>query len=331
MNTRRRTHRHAANSSARASRTSNTRRLYSSSVLVSLSSLLERRPLLLLDGAMGTELARRGFDLRDPLWSAKILLEAPDAVTAVHLDYLAAGAELICTASYQVSEEGFEQKGLTRQDARRALHLAYTLAETAVRQHSERAPDTDRGIAVSLGPYGAILADGSEYTGAYAISHAQLVRFHRGRLAVVADTGASLVAMETLPTLEEAEAVLEALEALPELKVWLSFVPGTPSSAITTLRGRNIAAVSLNCGPSELVLREAGFTARSSPYPVLAYPNRGGTWDAEAKLWRDAQEASVLDWVDAARGSGLSGLGGCCGVSPAEIARMRQRLDADPI
>lgn len=276
---------------------------------------------------MGTELSRRGFDLEDPLWSAKVLLEAPDAILSIHRDYLRAGAELIASASYQVSEEGFAGRGLKREEARRALSTAHALAETALERHREETGDRSRRAAISLGPYGAMLADGSEYTGAYAVPAAELVRFHRARFEVLAGEGARLVALETLPTIQEAEAALEALESFSELEAWLSFVPRVSGAKVATLRSPNLAAVAFNCGPFEATVQEASACAALGPLPVFVYANRGGTWDAEAKAWRDEASITPEVWVDRARSVGLSAIGGCCGVGPEAIARLRARRD----
>lgn len=276
---------------------------------------------------MGTELSKRGLDLEDPLWSARVLIEAPEAILDVHRDYLSAGAELISTASYQVSEEGFQRRGLSRAEARRALRTAYELAQTALRRHAEETGEYERRAAVSLGPYGAMLADGSEYTGAYSIRHAALVGFHRARFEVVSDLGAALVAVETLPTETEAEAVLEALEAFPALAAWISFVPRVSAAAVAELRSPQLVAIGFNCGTPELALQSAADCAQRGPKPVIVYPNRGGSWDAAAKQWRGAEAAVEEAWAERAAAAGVRAIGGCCGVGPAEVARLRARRD----
>lgn len=284
--------------------------------------------MLVLDGAMGTELSRRGFDLSDPLWSAKVLIEHPDAVLALHLDYLDAGADLISTASYQISEEGFARVGLSPSKARAALTDSLRLAERAVQLHAERSGTPARTVAVSLGPYGAILADGSEYTGRYALSYADLVRFHRSRFAVLADAGASLLALETFPSIHEAEAALEALEPFTELQAWLSFVPREAPPPVETLSSERLLALSFNCGPPELTLRNAARVAALSRRPVFAYPNRGGTWDPVTKTWAHDQPFDAAAWTSRCGALGIRGVGGCCELGPEAIRKMRETSDA---
>lgn len=284
--------------------------------------------MILLDGAMGTELSRRGFELADPLWSAKVLLEAPEAILELHRDYLEAGSDIVSTASYQISEPGFLARGLTRKDARRALASSYEVARAALRQRADSTGDASRAIAVSLGPYGAILADGSEYSGDYDLSHAELVRFHRERFEVAADIGAGLVALETFPTLNEAEAALEALDDFATLSAWLSFVPRAEAVAVEKLVSPRLAALAFNCGAPELTFEAAARAAKTVTLPVFAYPNRGGTWDASTKTWRAVEVVDWGRWVEWARSAGLRGLGGCCETSPETIASLHAALKA---
>src|SRR5688572_32777748 len=94
-----------------------------------IASILDRYPALVIDGALATELERRGCDLRDELWSAKILLEQPEMIKQVHLDYFKAGADCAITASYQATIEGFKRRGLSEKEAvaliRKSVKLAF--------------------------------------------------------------------------------------------------------------------------------------------------------------------------------------------------------------
>lgn len=314
-----------------ASLTKGTNPLYSGRVLLSLSELLESRGLLLLDGAMGTELARRGFELRDPLWSARVLIERPEAILDLHLDYLAAGADVLTTASYQISEIGFQASGETRARARAALADAVRLGQTAIERHERDREPSGIALAVSLGPYGAVLADGSEYTGDYELGHAELVHFHRERLAVIADTGAKLVAFETFPTMLEAEAALEALSHFPELRAWLSFVPRQEPRSFSALHSNQLLALGFNCGPVESIMQEAARGRRESPRPVFVYPNRGGRWDPVAKQWLNDEEPQPATWVDQCSSLGIRAVGGCCEIGPDAIRQMRAAIDLSPL
>ena len=176
--------------------------------MTSLTSALAER-VVLLDGGFATRLEHRGHDLSDALWSARLLLDEPDAIRATHADFFAAGAEVAITASYQVSESGFLAAGRTVAEAREALARSVRLARAAAAQF-----DGERWVAASIGPYGASLADGSEYRGDYGLSVAELRAWHRPRLELLAEAGADLFACETIPCLAEAEALAAEIALL---------------------------------------------------------------------------------------------------------------------
>ncbi len=293
---------------------------------------------LLLDGGLGTELARRGCHVSDALWSARALLEDPAAVERVHLDYLEAGADVITTASYQVSFAGFARAGVSRANTVAALHESVAVARRAREKHLARA-GAARAIlvAASVGPYGATLADGSEFHGNYDLSFDALVAFHRERLEVLAGAGADLLACETLPSLDEAKAILAALGGFPGARAWFSF---TCADEKHTAHGEAIgecarlldgeeavAAIGINCTAPPLVtglIREMRGATRK---PVVVYPNRGQKWDAVHRRW--IGRAAPQDFGALARewhAAGARWIGGCCGTTPQDIAAMRAAL-----
>lgn len=188
---------------------------------------LARYPLLVLDGAFGTELARRGFDTNDALWSAKALFEKPELVEAVHRDYYEAGADISTSASYQATVEGFEKKGFTREQAKelivRSVRLVQQARDAFWQQKEKRVGRPQPLAAASVGPYGAYLADGSEYRGDYGASRAELADFHAERLAILVSAGPDILACETLPLLDEARAILDDLRRYPDAGAWISF------------------------------------------------------------------------------------------------------------
>jgi len=176
-----------------------------------LKPLLDRFEVILLDGGLATELEARGFDLDDDLWSARLLLEKPEAIRRVHLDYLQAGADCVVTSSYQATIEGFEKKGIGKRKAvdvlRRSVQLAQSARDEFWGNPANRSGRVRPLVAASVGPYGAYLADGSEYTGDYDLDEDGLVKFHRERWDVLATSGADLLACETIPSLPEALAL----------------------------------------------------------------------------------------------------------------------------
>ena len=305
-----------------------------------IAGLLAAQDCVILDGALATELERRGADLDDPLWSARCLIERPDLIRDVHRDYLAAGADVLTTATYQASFEGFARRGITGDGADRLLRDAVRLA-CAARDEFERgrvAADRRRPlVAASVGPYGAMLADGSEYRGDYAASDAELAAFHRPRLAVLASSGADLLACETLPCLREALVLARLLGDFPEIGAWFAFScrDGMHTSAGEDLAGcvaaleafPQVLAVGVNCTAPEhldaLLERAGGATAK----PLVAYPNSGERYDPSTKCWAGGRTGSSLaaragGWR--ARGARL--IGGCCRTTPRDIAVLRGAL-----
>ena len=292
------------------------------------------RAVRVLDGGMATELERRGFDISGPLWSAHVLDSAPQAIVAVHLDYLRAGADCISTASYQVSALGCRELGRDADDADRALRLALDLASQARSLYREENPRSVQ-VAASLGPYGAALHNGAEYHGCYAISADELTDFHAERLAVLAETGVACIAFETIPSLAEAHAILRALAQFPSLAAWISFTcrdsshvaHGEPLRACAELLAGSpqIAAIGINCTAPALVTDLIAEARRGAGdrRPVIVYPNSGETWDAAARAWQGhsdtARFASLArDWFAA----GAQAVGGCCRTGPAHIAEV---------
>src|ERR1700730_17622431 len=192
-----------------------------------IDNFLAQRPVFILDGALATELERRGADLEDPLWSAKGLIERPDLIRAVHLDYFAAGADVATTATYQATFEAFARRGINGTGAAQLMRDAVALALAARDEfwavEANRTGRLRPLVAASVGPYGAMLADGSEYRGHYAVDDTALADFHRARLRVLANAGSDLLACETLPCLREALVLARLLREFPDVRAWISF------------------------------------------------------------------------------------------------------------
>ena len=272
-----------------------------------------------LDGGLSTALEERGADLSGDLWTARLVTEDPGLVTAVHRAYYLAGAQVATAASYQATDPDL----LTRSVA---------LARDARDQLAE----THDGllVAASVGPYGAVLADGSEYRGRYGVSRARLRDFHAPRLEVLAGAGPDLLAVETIPDVEEAEVLVPLLVDLG-LPAWFSYtVRGATTAAGQPLAeafavladAPPLVAAGVNCSEQDDVLAAVTTAVEVTGLPAVAYPNRGGTWDPDAKRWSYG-DALDLDLVDAWRAAGATYLGGCCGTTPVDIATLARRLD----
>lgn len=292
--------------------------------------------LMVLDGGFGTELERRGGDVRGPLWSAEALLGSPDLVEDVHVAYLDAGSDCITTGSYQVSFEGFAEAGLSAADTITALKASMAIAEAA-RRRFEQSSRRKALVAASLGPYGAILHNGAEYHGRYGVTARELEAFHRSRLEHLQDGPIDLVACETIPSLQEATAMLRALSSFPHLRAWFAFTcadgrhtgSGDEIDACARIVGESpqVVAIGVNCTPPALVGELIDGFKGATTKPVVVYPNSGRTWDAEARVWKGS--SSIDDYGTLARDwqrRGARWIGGCCGTTPADIAQVRAAL-----
>jgi homocysteine S-methyltransferase len=300
-------------------------------------------PTLILDGGLATELEARGCDISGALWSARVLRTAPEIIEQLHYDYFAAGADCATTASYQASYEGFAGIGLNEAETTRLLRLSVELARSARSRYLRDHPEDRRElfVAASVGPYGAILHDGSEYRGDYGLSAAQLVAFHARRFDVLASAGADFLACETIPVLEEARAYVELLARHPSSRAWLSF---TSPDGLHTSHGEpladcarlidpipNVFAVGVNCVKPEVVGDAIRALTAVTDKPILVYPNSGECWDAGDQSWRGTPGNNIAtlapEWIL----SGAHHIGGCCRVGPSEIARLKARCGRLPL
>jgi homocysteine S-methyltransferase len=303
--------------------------------------ILERHGAVILDGGMGTELEARGADLRDPLWSAKVLVEDPDRIREVHTAYFEAGADVAISASFQASFEGFAARGFDHDTADGLLRRSVELAQEA-RAAWWHGRETDGRpfplVAASVGPYGAVLGNGAEFTGDYDKGEDELVAFHVPRLETLAAAEPDLLACETIPSIVEARALVRALERVPDVPAWVSFscrnaaqtCDGTPFEEAVRVAGSapNVVAVGLNCTAPTHVEGLVRLAASATGKPLVAYPNRGAFWDAVRKGWVDPprQDARAPLRPDAWRNAGARLIGGCCGIGPSQISTIAQTL-----
>ncbi len=273
--------------------------------------------VMVLDGGLATRLEARGHDLSDDLWSARLLLDEPEEIRAAHEDFVAAGARVATTSSYQVSYDGLARRGLDRSATDALLRRSVSLARAAVGESGF--------VAASVGPYGAALADGSEYRGDYGLTVVELRAWHRDRLRVLAGAGVDVLAVETLPCLAEVEAVVAELSGLG-VPAWVSLTgDGTRTRMGESLAdafalaasSTDVVAVGVNCCDPAGVSAQVALAAGTG-LPVVVYPNSGEAWDAQARAWAGTggiEPARVGEWVAA----GARAVGGCCRVTPSDI------------
>ncbi|MFJ4364885.1 homocysteine S-methyltransferase [Streptomyces chartreusis] len=290
---------------------------------------------VVLDGGMSNQLESAGHDLSDELWSARLLAEVPEAITEAHLAYFEAGADVAITAGYQATFEGFAKRGIGRERAAGLIALGVELAREAVARARTEGIARPLWVAASVGPYGAMLADGSEYRGRYGLSVAELERFHRPRLEVLAGARPDVLALETVPDTDEAEALLRAVRGLG-VPAWLSYsVAGDRTRAGQPLEEAfalaagvdEVIAVGVNCCAPEDVEGAVETAVRVTGKPVVVYPNSGEAWNAEARAW-DGRSTFTAEEVQGWRASGARLIGGCCRVGPEVIGSIARTLRA---
>ncbi|MCH6231827.1 homocysteine S-methyltransferase [Microbacterium sp. CFH 31415] len=290
--------------------------------------------VVVLDGGLSNALAERGHDLSDELWTARLLRDAPGEIAAVHRAYFDAGAQVATTASYQASVAGFERWGMARTAAEALIRRSVTIAREVRDDVAESAGDgAVRLVAASVGPYGAVLADGSEYRGRYGVSRAVLRDFHAPRIELLASAQPDLLALETIPDLDEVSVLLELVDEFA-LPAWLSCTisgdrlrDGRPATDAFALAAGHqaLVAVGVNCCAPGDVLPAVRTATTASGKPGIAYPNSGETWDGEARRWvgeAGFDPALAVAWADA----GSMFIGGCCRIGPSAIAEIAREL-----
>ncbi len=301
--------------------------------------MLDLDRVTVLDGGLATELEARGNDLSGSLWSARMLRDEPAEIEEVHLSFFRAGAQVAITSSYQASFDGFAREGVGSTDAAVLMRRSLELAERArVRRLAELPAGIELHVAASIGPFGAARADGSEYRGNYGVTQDELASFHAPRLAVLVSAGAELLAVETLPSIEEAVVVRDLLAAYPHVRAWFSFScrdaatisDGTPieDAAAEAAASPQVLAVGVNCVEPSLVEQLLARAAGVTTLPLVAYPNDGRVWDAGARRWAGSSSAFASDTLTRWRDLGARLIGGCCGVGPAAIEQIAATLAA---
>jgi homocysteine S-methyltransferase len=287
---------------------------------------------VILDGGLSNALTARGHDLSDALWTASLLRDDPAEIAAVHREYYRAGADVATTASYQASVPGLQEAGLSRTEAESMVRLSVTLAREV---RDELSTDGRRRlVAASVGPYGAVLADGSEYRGRYGVDAHRLRDFHLPRLELLLSAGPDLLAVETIPDVDEAEVLVPLLDDLG-VPAWLSYsCDGTTTRAGQPLTeafavladSRAVIATGVNCCAPSDVLPALEVARSVTGRPGVAYPNSGQGWDSGTHTWSGDTSFDVSlapSWVDA----GATYIGGCCQVGPADIAALVSVLE----
>ncbi|GMX66668.1 homocysteine S-methyltransferase [Paenibacillus elgii] len=299
-----------------------------------IERILKDFPVIILDGALSTELERHGCNIDDPLWSAKILMENPGLIGKVHTDYFEAGADCAITSSYQASIDGFVKQGLSEAQATDLIQNSVRIAVRARDAFWDTWKDKSARprplVAASVGPYGAYLADGSEYRGDYRLTERELIEFHRPRVKALVEAGADLLACETIPSLLEAKAIVALLQEFPQMCAWMSFSAkdGERISSGERMdecaewldKQRQIVALGVNCTPPKYIPSLIHEIGKKTQKPILVYPNSGEQYAAGTRTWHGAaSEESFGCSAKAWYGQGARLIGGCCRTTPDDI------------
>lgn len=309
-----------------------------------VENILREFPIVILDGAFSTELERRGCDIKDELWSAKVLLEQPELIGQVHADYFTAGADVAITASYQATVEGFMRRGVSKEEAVRLIQLSVKIAADERDKFwlnpQNRINRPKPLIAASVGPYGAFLADGSEYRGDYKITEKGLMEFHSFRLKTLIEAKPDILACETIPCLMEAKAIVNLLKESPNTYAWFSFSAKDElhisngekiaECAAWLDKQEQVAAIGINCTAPQYVESLIKEIRANSSKPVIVYPNSGEEYDAKSKAWHGPADQSSFGscahhWYEA----GARLIGGCCRTTPDDIRAIASWVRAD--
>lgn len=296
---------------------------------------LENQPVVILDGAMSTGLEEQGISLSHRLWTAKAIIEAPNKIQKVHEAYFNAGANIAITASYQASIQGFKEFGYTENEAVERIKETVFLAKEAAKISKKI---QEKWIAGSVGPYGAYLADGSEYRGKYGVSDLQLKEFHQKRIEALIEAGADILAIETMPDFQEIKVILSIVEQYPEIPVWVSVTvkndtqlnDGTSLLRFQQAMEKNeqVLAYGVNCLAPHLVLPILEVLKKKATKPRIVYPNSGAVYDAKTKTWNHSEESATIFSEEAKKWYqlGATWVGGCCCTTAAEIKTLAKVL-----
>ena len=303
-----------------------------------IETILQKQRIAILDGALATELERRGCDLNDALWSAKVLMEQPEIIRQVHLDYFNAGADFAITASYQATVEGFARRGLSRDEALDLMKKSVQIAKDARTEfwsnENNRVNRARPLIAASVGPYGAFLADGSEYRGDYKLTEDELIEFHRPRVEALIASGADLLACETIPCLIEAQALIKLLGEFPNTFAWFCFSAKDNEYICNSEKIADcaawldqfpqVAAIGINCTSPLYIPSLICEIKNNTAKPIVVYPNSGEIYDAATNTWHgetscDAFGQQSKIWYE----NGAAIIGGCCRTTPDHIREVK--------
>jgi homocysteine S-methyltransferase len=325
-----------------------------------LKNEIAKKGFLILDGGLATALEHNGEILDPQLWSAAKIFTNPNCLETVHEQFLEAGCNILTTSSYQMSYEGFKERGYSEMDCENFFRNSTARAANA----RARFPEVDPiFVAASIGCYGAHLADGSEYREMYGLTSAELLRWHQRKFNILAESGVDLLACETIPCVAEAQAFRDLLsqeQTFEDIQAngcgqgWIScacrsghelnsgeefedvirlFTDPSETSRTDLLSSWGIG---VNCtNPDhipELLDLIRGTGAMSGSRPIVVYPNKGENWNAIDRCWVESSGCTDESFGQLARewrDSGANIIGGCCRTTPDTIRNIIRTLHSN--
>jgi len=312
----------------------------------SIQEVLDKNGIMVIDGSMSTVLEALGANTKSSLWTAAVLAEQPELVKQVHLDYFRAGADCGITCSYQATIPGLTAHGYSVEEAERIIaDSVRVFLEARDEWWEEEGREAGRVYPVCLagiGPYGAYLADGSEYRGNYGVDDQTLYDFHRRRMEILAEAGADVFLIETQPSLKEAIIEAQIAEDLG-IDYWISFScrDGLRINEGDLIRDcatelsmghPGLRMIGVNCSKPEYIVSLIHELRNATGLPVGVYPNSGLVYDPVTKTWTEPEGqldfgAYALEYMKA----GAAAVGGCCTTDAGhirQVAEMRDRYVA---
>ena len=309
----------------------------------SLEGVLQATGQMVIDGSMATALEHMGLNLNHTLWTAKALVECPEKVKQVHWNYFHAGADCGITCSYQATIPGLMNAGYTRAEAEHIITESVRLFLEA-REEWWQAEGKDAGRVwplcfAGIGPYGAYLADGSEYRGNYGVSDETIRDFHRRRMQLLWEAGADMLLIETQPSLSE---VLIAAELAEELQADYGVCfscrdgrhinEGNPIADCAKVLSQNhphLRMIGVNCTKPVYVDSLIRELRQATDLPIAVYPNSGEEYDPVTKTWHGSQDGmSFYDYALSYFKNGASAVGGCCTTTEVHVQQVDEARSA---
>lgn len=282
----------------------------------------------LLDGSLSYPLENKGINLNTRLWTAQVLIDDPHILSEIHSKYVKCGVDYISTSSYQLSHDALLQLGYSKKKINKIFKRSVDLAVKAVEKKEIE-------IVGSFGPFGSLLADGSEYTGKYKYDDLIIKNYHKNNFEVINNQKLDIILYETIPSLKEIKIISDVIK-YSQKKFWISMTcnknlklrdNSSLKEACKILSEMdNISVIGVNCiDPlitSDIIKKLKDYSSKK----ILVYPNSGEKYNSYTKKWDGESSINnelIKDWISLSPDI----IGGCCRVGYDKISKMRSLID----